>query len=46
MHARISLEGEVWEIEDISIENLLGIVEKVGKVGKLIPGSNDGGNSV
>ncbi len=46
MHARISLEGEVWEIENISIENLLGIVEKVGKVGKLIPGSNDGGNSV
>ena len=31
MHARISLDSEVWEIEDISIDNLLEIVEGVEK---------------
>ncbi len=39
MHARVSLDGEVWEIADISIENLLEIVEKTEM---LIPGSNGG----
>ena len=28
LNARISLDGEVWEIEDIGIEDLLGIVRK------------------
>jgi hypothetical protein len=28
LNARISLDGDVWEIEDISIEELLGIVRK------------------
>ncbi|HEX2739982.1 MAG TPA: hypothetical protein VHM69_06015, partial [Rubrobacter sp.] len=29
LNARISLDGEVWEIEDISIDDLLEIVERV-----------------
>ena len=37
LNARVSLDGEVWEIEDISIENLLEIVERAEE---LIPGSN------
>jgi hypothetical protein len=37
LNARVSLDGEVWEIEDIGIENLLEIVERAEE---LIPGSN------
>lgn len=40
MGARVSLDGdgEVWEIEDISTENLLDIVERVERLaGKEIP---------
>ncbi|MGI8911925.1 MAG: hypothetical protein ACR2JR_15465 [Rubrobacteraceae bacterium] len=35
LNARISLDGEVWEIEDISIEDLLGLVKQAEK---LVPG--------
>ncbi len=28
LNARVSLDGKVWEIEDISIENLLGLVKE------------------
>ncbi|MBA2781525.1 MAG: hypothetical protein H0T74_01180 [Rubrobacteraceae bacterium] len=35
LNARISLDGKVWEIEDISIEDMLGLVRKAQK---LIPG--------
>ncbi len=29
LNARISLDGKVWEIEDISVEGLLALVEQV-----------------
>lgn len=32
MHARISLDGEVWEIRDMSIEDLLEIVDRTRKL--------------
>ncbi len=35
LNARISLDGAVWEIDDIGIEDLLGLVRKAEK---LIPG--------
>lgn len=28
LNARVSLDGEVWEIEDISIEGLIGVIER------------------
>lgn len=39
MHARISMSGEVWEIRDISVDDLLGIVERTQK---LIPAGPEG----
>jgi cobalamin biosynthesis Co2+ chelatase CbiK len=32
MDARVSLDGEVWNIEDISIDDLLELVEEVEKL--------------
>lgn len=32
LNARISLDGKVWEIEDISIDNLIGIVEQTERL--------------
>jgi len=32
LNARISLDGEVWEIEDISTEDLLEIVDRTEKL--------------
>lgn len=32
MSAIVSLDGEIWEIEDISTADLLGIVERVEKL--------------
>jgi hypothetical protein len=32
LNARISLDGAVWEIDDIGIEDLLGLVRKAEKL--------------
>lgn len=32
MGARVSLDGKVWEIKDISTEDLIGVVERVEKL--------------
>lgn len=42
MHARISLDGEVWEIRDMSIEDLLEIVDRTQK---LMPAEPEGTTS-
>ncbi len=32
MDARVSLDGEVWNIEDISTENLMELVDRTEKL--------------